>query len=145
MSYKKLEVWVIAREAVIKVHRMTLTALPKFEMFEVGSQIRRSVKSVKSNIVEGYGRRRYKAEYLKFLIYAKASCDETADHLDTLFDTGSLTDDALFSEIAQLLDTLGRKLYHFIESVEEYHNLVREESAQYETNTLIDEAVDDTF
>ena len=49
MSYKKLEVWQLPRTLVIDIHKMTLTKLPKFEMFEEGSQIRRSVKSVKSN------------------------------------------------------------------------------------------------
>lgn len=53
MSYKGLEVWQLVRELVIDIHRMTLHELPKFEAFEEGSQIRRSVKSVKSNIVEG--------------------------------------------------------------------------------------------
>jgi len=41
--------------------------LPKFEMYEEGSQIRRSAKSVAANIVEGYGRRRYKQEFIRFL------------------------------------------------------------------------------
>ena len=36
---------------------MTLDNLPKFEMYEEGSQIRRSSKAVASNIVEGFGRR----------------------------------------------------------------------------------------
>jgi 23S rRNA-intervening sequence protein len=56
MSYKELEIWKIADELVTEIHKMTLNDLPKFEMFETGSQIRRSIKSVKSNIVEGYGR-----------------------------------------------------------------------------------------
>lgn len=38
------------------------------------------------NIVEGFGRRKYKAEFVKFLIYFLGSCDETRDHVDTLFD-----------------------------------------------------------
>jgi len=50
MSYKKLEIWQLARQLVIDVHKMTLNKLPKFEMFEQGGQIRRSVKSVKSTI-----------------------------------------------------------------------------------------------
>ena len=41
--------------------------LPKFEMFEEGSQIRRSSKSVRSNIVEGYGKRHYKNDFIRFL------------------------------------------------------------------------------
>lgn len=47
ISYKKLEIWQLARDLVIDIHRMTLNKLPKFEMFEEGSQIRGSVKSVK--------------------------------------------------------------------------------------------------
>ena len=73
MSYKNFEIWQKARELVIDIHKMSLTELSKFEMFEEGSQIRRSSKSVKSNIVEGYGRRRYKLEYIKFLTYSIAS------------------------------------------------------------------------
>lgn len=89
MSYKNLEVWKIARELSILAHEMSLT-LPKFELFEEGSQIRRSSKSARINIVEGYGRRRYKGEFVKFLTYAHASNDETVDHLETLWETHSL-------------------------------------------------------
>ena len=52
---------------------MTLTKLPKFEMYEEGDQIRGSSKSVKSTIVKGYGRRKYQQEYKRFLTYAIAS------------------------------------------------------------------------
>jgi len=31
MSYKKLEIWQLARELVIDIHKMTLHKLPKFE------------------------------------------------------------------------------------------------------------------
>lgn len=66
MSYKNLEIWKLAREVVIDIHKMTLERLPKFEIFEEGSQIRKSSKSLKSTIVEGYGRRRYKQEFIRF-------------------------------------------------------------------------------
>ena len=46
MSYKKFEIWQLSRELVIEIHKMTLSKLPKFEMYEEGSQIRRSSKSV---------------------------------------------------------------------------------------------------
>lgn len=121
MSYRDLEVWKLARQASISTHRMTLEDLPKFEMYEEGSQIRRSVKSVRSNIVEGYGRRRYKQEFIRFLIFAHASCDETIDHLETLFETGSLTNEPFYRDLAAQLDLLGRKLNVFIEGVEREH------------------------
>jgi hypothetical protein len=49
MSHKNLEIWQLARELVVDIHRMTLHKLPKFEMYEEGNQIRRSSKSAKSN------------------------------------------------------------------------------------------------
>ena len=121
MSYKKLEIWQIARELVVDIHKMTLRKLPKFEMFEEGGQIRRSIKSVKSTIVEGYGRRRYKQEFIRFLVYAIASNDETSDHLETLFETESLTDQELFHDLSERLDKLGKKLNLFIRSVNKSH------------------------
>ncbi len=62
-GYKSLEVWQIARLLVADIHRMTLENLPKFEIHEEGGQIRRSIKSVKATIVEGYGRRCYKQDF----------------------------------------------------------------------------------
>jgi len=125
MSYRNLEIWKLAREVSIDAHRMTLKRLPKFELYEEGSQIRRSVKSIRSNIVEGYGRRRYKQDFIKFLTYALASSDETMDHLETLYETGSLQDEPLFTTLHAKLETLGRTLNSFLQSVEQSHNAPR--------------------
>ena len=100
---------------------MTLSDLPRFELYEEGSQIRRSIKSVKSNIVEGYGRRRYKQEFIRFLTYALASCDETTDHLENLHESESLEDEALYQDLHKRLQTLGKKMNLFIQSVEKEH------------------------
>jgi hypothetical protein len=59
MSYRDLEIYQLAHALALRVHEMTLS-LPKFELYEEGSQIRRSAKSAVANIVEGFGRRRYK-------------------------------------------------------------------------------------
>ena len=90
-------------------------------MFEEGQQIRRSIKSGKATIVEGYGRRRYKQEFIKFLVYSPASNDETIDHHETLFETDSLRDENIFKSIYSKLDLLVRKINNFIKAVEEGH------------------------
>jgi len=64
VNYKNLDIWQLARELVIDIHKMTLDKLPKFESFEEGSQIRR-----------------YKQEFIRYLHFAIASNDETIDHL----------------------------------------------------------------
>lgn len=119
MSYKKLQVWEISRESAIEIHKMTLK-LPRFELYETGSQICRSSKSVTSNIVEGYGRRKYLKEYIRFLVYAQASNDETLDHLETLYLTGSLTDYNMYNSIKTKVEILGKKLNLFIQKLEKY-------------------------
>jgi four helix bundle protein len=118
MSYKKLDIWERAREVSIIIHKMTLTELPKFEMYEEGSQIRRSSKSIRSNIVEGYGRRRYIMEYIRFLTFSISSNDETIDHLETLFETESLKNKELYDDLHNKLELLGKKINLFIQAIE---------------------------
>jgi four helix bundle protein len=89
-------------------------------MYEVGSQLRRSAKSIPSNIAEGFGRRRYKQDYIRFIVYALASCDETRVHLDMLDQTGSLSD-ATHQHFSEEYDVLGKKLNRFLQSIIQYH------------------------
>ncbi len=115
-SYRDLEIFQIAYKLALKVHEMSLT-LPKYELYEQGSQVRRSSKSVKDNIVEGYGRKRYKDDFIRFLIYSQSSCDETISHLNMISDlhfNGSPLND-LISEY----DILGKKINKFVQYVEE--------------------------
>ena len=121
MSYKSLEIWHEARALSIQVHEMTFK-LPKFEQFEEAQQIRRSSKSVRSNIVEGYGLRAYKQEYIRFLIIAQASNDETIDHLEMLIETKSMTDLDLYNNLHARMEILGKKINNFIKAVERQHN-----------------------
>ena len=121
MSYKKLEIWKMAREVVIEIHKMSLS-LPKFEQYEEAQQIRRSSKTVKSCIVEGYGRRRYKADFIKFIIYALSSNDETIDHLETLYETESIKDENIYTALHERIELLGKKMNNFLQAVENGHN-----------------------
>ena len=132
MSYKQLEIWQMARSLVVDIHRMTMTELPKFEMYEEGAQVRRSIKSVKANLVEGYGRRRYRQDFIRFLVIAHASCDETKDHLETLRETGSLSDDELYKDLHARVTNLSRALNGFIKGVERQHMSAREDLPEYD-------------
>ncbi len=116
-SYRDLGIWKMGHELAVAVHKMTLQKLPKFEMYEEGSQIRRSSKSIPSNIVEGFGRRRYKNEFIKFLNYSLASCDETREHLELIYETGSLADQTIFNDLAKRYDILGRMINNFLQTV----------------------------
>lgn len=55
---------------------------------------------------------------MRFLIFSKSSQDETIDHLETLFETGSLTDEVLFKQLHKQAIQLNIKLARFIEVIE---------------------------
>lgn len=113
-SYRDLQIYTLSKQLAIEIHKLTLS-LPKFEMFEEGSQIRRSSKSITSSIVEGYCRKRYKADFIKFLVYAHAECDETVVHLDFLYETNSLTDENAYKRIKESYETLSKKINTYIQ------------------------------
>ena len=119
-SYRDLDIYKKAHKLAVEIHEMSLK-LPKFELYEEGSQIRRSSKSIKSNIVEGFGRRRYKQGFIKFLTYSLASCDETRDHLDNLYETKSLRDKVRYDYFCEEYDHLGKMMSNFIKSVNSGH------------------------
>jgi len=115
-EYKRLEVYQLAHQLAVEIHAVSLR-LPKYELYEQGSQIRRSSKAVAVNIVEGFGRRHYQQEYVRFLVFAHASCEETIEHLDLLFDTKSISDKEEFDHLRSDLDTLARKLNKLIQAI----------------------------
>ena len=97
-----------------------LLLLPRYELYETGSQLRRSSKSISANIVEGYCRRRDKAEFIRYLVFSHASCNETIEWMeyvrDCHFDFWERTEVFL-----PRFDQLGGKINRFIASVERDH------------------------
>jgi four helix bundle protein len=113
--YKDLDIYKISFELFIKTHKFSLN-LPHHELYELGSQLRRSSDSVNSNIVEGYNRRRYKNDFIKFLTYAQGSKNETVNHLEKLkilYPQFNL----IISELVHEYDLLGGKIHNFIDYV----------------------------
>jgi four helix bundle protein len=117
-SCRDLDIYHESKRLAIEIHLMSLN-LPKFEIYEEGSQIRRSSKAVTSMIVEGIARRRYKPDYIKHLVYSLAECDETIVHLDFLFETKSLKDKETYESLRSRVDKLSKRINKFTLWVEE--------------------------
>lgn len=126
-SYRDLNVYKEAHRLAIKIHQLSLL-LPKFELYEEGSQIRRSSKAVSTAIVEGYGRKKYKADFLRFLAYAQSECDETIEHLDFLFETASFADNEKYNMLKSDYLKLSKQINSFINWVENNWNGVSSKS-----------------
>ncbi|ANW94975.1 four helix bundle protein [Wenyingzhuangia fucanilytica] len=86
-----LEVWEVAHQLTIEVYELT-KSFPKEELYGLTSQVRRSVSSVPTNIIEGQARQ-YKKEYIQFLYIAKGSIEETNYHLFLAKDLAYITEE----------------------------------------------------
>jgi four helix bundle protein len=75
LRHHTLVAWQRADDLFIALHRLTLTAYPSYERFELGSQTRRAAFSVAANIVEGCARD-HQRERLQFLNTSRSSLAE---------------------------------------------------------------------
>jgi four helix bundle protein len=64
-------------------------------------------------------------------MYDHASCDETIDHLEILYETKSLEEDELFNNLNIKLNKLGSKINRFIQTVSKSHLSVKEPVGEY--------------
>ena len=108
-----LEIYTLAFDLSVRIRKATL-ALPNPDKYEVGGQIRCSSQTIKDTIVEG-GRRRYKADFIKYLVYSHASLLEATSQAEFL-DAYYLNEG--WKEFADELDKLGVKIHNFIIYVE---------------------------
>jgi four helix bundle protein len=115
-----------SKRLAIEVHKVS-PSLPKFELFEEGGQTRRSAKAVTSLITEGYGRKRYKADFIKYLVHAHAECYETIE-LESPYETKSLRDKEKFDQLVAGYVLLSKKINKFIQWAEEHWNKAEQPS-----------------
>ena len=116
-SYKDLDIYNLGLELFYLSHAYSLK-MPKHELYELGSQLRRSSDSVTTNIVEGYGRKKYKPDFIKFLTYSYASCLETVFHIEKISKLypNLIPDSEL---LISRYNELSAKIYNFIKYVDQ--------------------------
>ena len=93
VGFEELKVWQECRKFRNEISALTKT-FPKHEQFDLTSQIRRSSRSVTTNIAEGYGRYHYQ-ENIQFCRHSRGSLEETKDHLYTAFDEDYINQERL--------------------------------------------------
>jgi four helix bundle protein len=111
-GYRDLEVYQEAYALSVEIHKLSLT-FPPYERYELGSNMRRASKSVPLNIAEGYGRKTYKNDFIRFLTIAFASADETRVCLDLAFDCGYV-DSEKHQQYSDRYASLGRRINRLI-------------------------------
>jgi len=82
-SFEDLEVYQKLNELHLDVHKLTLT-FPKFELHELGSQLRRSSNSAPANLAEGWNNKHINI-YLEGINRALSELRETVPHLTVAY------------------------------------------------------------
>jgi four helix bundle protein len=109
-NYQDLIAWQRAMDLVAEIYRI-VKKLPKEELFELSSQMRRAAVSIPSNIAEGQARGS-KKEFIRFLSIALGSKSELETQLLLSVKVKYLTDSdtekamGLLSETGKLLTSL---------------------------------------
>lgn len=79
MKIEDLKVYNKLFELTLEAHVLTIT-FPKFEMFELGSQLRRSTNSSPANLAEGFSNKHTNI-YLELISRAQGEIRETIHRL----------------------------------------------------------------
>ncbi len=113
-SHRDLDVYRDAVDAAMRIFEHT-RQFPKEEVFSLTSQIRRSSRSVVSNFVEAWRKRRYEAAFISKLSDAEAEAAETQVHIEFAVKCGYLkrADGAeLYRTYERLIRTLVGMIHH---------------------------------
>ena len=92
---------------------------PKDELYSLTSQIRRSSRSVCSNIGEGYRKRLYEAHFISKMSDSDMENSETQVWLDFGLACEYLTKE-IFEDLNERSEEIGRLLNHMIQNPEKY-------------------------
>ena len=115
-SFKDLKVYEKSYALSVELYRYANT-LPSEERFGLASQLKRAGTSIPLNIAEGYGKRESAAEFKRYLMMAKGSCNEMQVLLDLCGDLGYM-DQADHGRWTGAYDEIGRMLNGLIEKWE---------------------------
>ena len=115
-SFEDLDVYKMAYQASLDLHRVTLS-FPKIEQFGgLGDQMRRASKSICANLAEGFARQRASSpDFERFVVMAIGSSDEMKVWLNYAKDLEYITEDSMqefkgkYQIIARMLNGLKNK------------------------------------
>jgi four helix bundle protein len=116
MYVEDLEVYKKLCDLAIEIHELTLT-FPKFELYELGSQLRRSSNSAPANLAEGFDNKHTNI-YTECISRAQGEIRETKHHLKMAFQKKHLAEEKLKYFLNEY-DICGKMLTNLERSLEQ--------------------------
>ncbi|OGW58371.1 MAG: four helix bundle protein [Nitrospirae bacterium RBG_16_43_8] len=113
-SVRDLEVYKLAFETAMEIFKIS-KEFPKEEKYSLSDQVRRSSRSVCSNLAEGWRKRRYKAVFINKLADASQEAAETQTWLEFALKCNYINEeifkgfDERYEHIFAMLNTMEKK------------------------------------
>ena len=117
-GYKDLKVFQLAYKLAMDVFKIT-KAFPREEKYSIIDQIRRSSRSIPSNIAEAWKKRLYPKMFVSKLIDAAGESGETEVWINIAQDSGYLSLEN-YTILTSGYDEVNRMLYRMIEKPEKF-------------------------
>jgi four helix bundle protein len=117
-GYKDLKVYQLSYRLAIDIFEIT-KGFPKEEKYSLTDQIRRSSRSVPTNISEAWKKRIYPKMFVSKIVDAAGEAGETEVWLDFAKDTGYLLEEK-YNELASGYDEVNRMLYAMVEKPDRF-------------------------
>jgi four helix bundle protein len=117
-SYKELDVYSGAMDAAMEIFQIT-KKFPKEETYSLVDQIRRSSRSVCSNIGEAWRKRRYKAAFIAKLNDAETEAGETQIWLEFAFRCEYI-DEMIRNKVDEKYDSIIAKIIMMINTADKW-------------------------
>lgn len=113
-SFQDLDIYKESFSLVLTAYTLT-KKFPRFEQFELASQIRRASVSIPANIAEGWAKRRFIKEFKHHLDISLGSCQEIQVHFALAQELEYVSHQST-EKIIQQYDLLGGKIYRLREN-----------------------------
>ena len=117
-KFEELIAWQKARELTKRIYAVTRSK-PLKQDYGLCDQMRRASVSIMSNVVEGF-ERVSPAEFIRFLLIARASCGELRNQLYIAFDVGYLTEED-FKDLMREAQDVARTINTLRSSIDRRH------------------------
>ncbi len=120
-SFRDLNVYENAYQAMLITHKQILPQLPPSEKFDLRDQLSRSTKAVPRLIAEGYAKKHQKAGFQKYIDDAHTESNETIVGLEQCKDLYNI-EPALCSQLIDNYDKISRQLFNLAEAWDGFQN-----------------------
>ena len=118
MGYRDLKVYQLAYKLALEIHEIS-KSFPPEEKYSLTDQIRRSSRSVPSNIAEAWKKRRYEKMFVSKIVDAAGEAGETEVWLDFSKDFKYL-EETKHNNLMTRYDEVNRMLYGMAEKADKF-------------------------